>query len=580
MSKRLTRNRVSRRWGLVLACLLPGCASVRPNLGADKEIVVYPRFDRASQAILNPNTISSIATLDIVPYVEVTAGSYSPISSLTGNVTTVGAADMLKLSQASPSIDPNRPFIIKKLKPNKNYRVWARAYNSSNALISQDSTSYVDVAVGNNDAPAMAQLPVNLADIPFGASILVDINHDGRYDNLKSTLYLVAGGGQLAIAQTTRSYPQLSFGNLQGNTSYRLVAEAYKLGSMMASNSLDINITNDTSPATGTLSLTIPYVVSTLAGSGSVGMQDGIGTQTTFNNIRGVAVDTWGNVYLADRDNNCIRKVTAAGVVTTLAGNGSADYVDGAGTAARFKMPYGVAVDSQGNVFVGDYGNNRIRKITAAGLVTTFAGSGSVGYLDANGTSAMFNRPLGMTVDSFDNVYVGDYDGQRIRKITPNGDVTTIAGSGGTGYSEGQGTNAVFHGPVIAAPDRQGNLYVMDYSNYAVRKISTTGVVSTLAGGCGSGYADGTGTAAKFNLAWGVAVDLWGNLYIGDAQNQRVRKITATGVVTTIAGNSATGGTNGVGTAATFNQPCGVAVDERGNIYVGDGIGHRLRKLQ
>jgi len=209
-------------------------------------------------------------------------------------------------------------------------------------------------------------------------------------------------------------------------------------------------------------------------------------------------VDGSGNVYVGDEVNHKIRKITSAGVVTTLAGSGSSGSADGTGTLASFNNPYGVAVDLSGNVYVADKGNFLIRKITSGGVVTTLAGSGSSGSANGTGTAASFNYPFGVAVDGSGNVYVGDYENHLIRKITSAGEVTTLAGSGSSGSANGTGTAASFSSPYDVAVDGSGNVYVADYYNHLIRKITSDGVVTTLAGSGSSGSANGTGTAASF----------------------------------------------------------------------------------
>jgi hypothetical protein len=253
-------------------------------------------------------------------------------------------------------------------------------------------------------------------------------------------------------------------------------------------------------------------------------------TASGIMNVAGVAVDSSGNVYASDRNNVRICKVTPAGVVTTLAG-GSSGYEDGTGSAAKFSNPFGVAVDSSGNVYVADMNNNRIRKVTPAGVVTTLAGTGVAGYADGAGTLAQFNAPAFVAVDSSANVYVAEMNGHRIRKVTPDGVVSTVAGSGSPGVADGVGTAAQFWNPLGIALDSTGNLYVADSYTHRIRKVTTEGVVITLAGGTRGfpedGNIDGTGTAAKFNYPAGIVVDPSGNLYVTEGNNQ-LRKITPT----------------------------------------------------
>jgi sugar lactone lactonase YvrE len=337
----------------------------------------------------------------------------------------------------------------------------------------------------------------------------------------------------------------------------------------------------DNIPPTITIATTLEITpeVSTLAGSGSEGSADGTGTAASFKYPDGVAVDFIGNVYVADTWNHLIRKITSAGVVTTLAGSGSQGSADGTGTAASFSGPSGVAVDGSGNVYVADKDNHLIRKITPAAVVTTFAGSGSQGSADGTGTAATFYYPAGVAVDGSGNTYVGEEGNHLIRKITSAGVVTTLAGSGSSGSANGTGTEASFNHPMGVAVDGSGNVYVAERSNHLIRKITSAGVVTTFAGSGSEGSADGTGTAASFNEPQDVAVDGSGNMYVADHTNNRIRKITSAGVVTTLAGSGSEGSADGTGTAASFYYPAGVAVDGSGNVYVAGHGNHLIRKI-
>jgi len=324
--------------------------------------------------------------------------------------------------------------------------------------------------------------------------------------------------------------------------------------------------------------------VTTLAGlAGNWGSADGTGSAARFDEPGGVAVDSAGNVYVADAWNNTIRKVTPGGVVTTLAGlAGNWGSTDGTGSAARFDDPWGVAVDSVGNVYVADYNNCTIRKVTPAGVVTTLAGlAGNWGSADGTGSAARFDGPNDMAVDSAGNVYVADYNNSTIRKVTPAGMVTTLAGlAGNWGSADGTGSAARFNDPWGVAVDSAGNVYVADTDNDTIRKVTPAGGVTTLAGSVSYGSADGTGSAARFSYPRGVAVDGAGNLYVADRDNHTVRKVTPLGVVTTLAGlASSPGSADGTGTAARFDNPRGVAVDDAGNVYVADTDNHTIRKV-
>ena len=324
-------------------------------------------------------------------------------------------------------------------------------------------------------------------------------------------------------------------------------------------------------------------VATTLAGSGTAAFADGTGPAAQFRTPIGVACDGNGNVFVADTDNNRIRRIVAAtGAVTTLAGS-TVGFADGTGPAAQFNSPTGVACDGGGNVFVADADNNRIRRIVAAtGAVTTLAGSGASGFADGTGTNARFFTPIGVACDGIGNVFVADADNHCIRRIVAaTGAVTTLAGSGTAAFADGTGPAAQFNSPTGVACDGRGNVYVADFNNQRIRCIvAVTGVVTTLAGSA-FGFADGQGTAAQFRTPYGVACDASGNVFVADFGNHRIRRIVAaTGVVTTLAGSGTFGFADGTGPAAQFRSPRGVACDASGTVYVADTGNQRIRVLR
>ncbi|WP_400190935.1 IPT/TIG domain-containing protein [Hymenobacter sp. B81] len=338
-------------------------------------------------------------------------------------------------------------------------------------------------------------------------------------------------------------------------------------------------------------------VVTTVAGTGSVGFSGdgGPATSAQLNFPTGVAVDGSGNLFIVDRINNRIRRVSAAtGVVTTVAGTGSVGFSGDGGpaTSAQLNFPTGVAVDGSGNLFIVDRINNRIRRVSAAtGVITTVAGNGTSGFSGDGGpaTSAQFNAPFGMAVDGSGNLFITDAINHRIRKVSgATGIITTVAGNGSAGFS-GDGmaaTSARLNLPQGVAVDGSGNLFIADGGNRCIRKVSAaTGVITTVAGTGGTGGFSGDGgpaTSARLGSSYGVAVDGSGNLFIADRNNNRIRRVSAaTGIITTVAGTGTAGfgGDGGPATSAQFNDPRGVAVHSSGNLFITDTGNNRIRQL-
>jgi phospholipase C len=350
-----------------------------------------------------------------------------------------------------------------------------------------------------------------------------------------------------------------------------------------------LQIGTPTSRAQATYS---PYTFATFAGqAGATGSTDDVGTAARFNNPQSVAVDRANNVYVADTGNHTIRKITPAAVVTTIAGSaGNSGSADGTGRDARFSSPGAVAVDNRTNLYVADTGNHTIRMITPAGAVTTLAGSaGNSGSADGTGSDARFNAPAGIAVDGRTNVYVADTGNHTVRMIAPAGAVTTIAGSAGnSGSDDGTGGDARFNGPAGIAVDTATNVYVADTGNHTIRRITPAGVVSTIAGSAGtSGANDGLGVVlaggslipARFKSPAALAVDGGRYLYVADTGNHTIRRISPTGVVDTLAGSAGNpGATDGTGPNARFNNPGGIALDTTGNLCVADTVNSTIRK--
>ena len=308
--------------------------------------------------------------------------------------------------------------------------------------------------------------------------------------------------------------------------------------------------------------------VTTFAGSGTGGLVNGTGISAQFNNPTGIAIDDIGNIYIADTNNNSIRKIIPSGSVSTL--------------LSGYNLPGGVAIDASGSIYISVSGSNRILKVSQIGNPTVtlyFAGSGVAGFSEGNSTQALLNNPLGICLDPLGSLFIADSNNHRIRKTNSGslwcGTLTGFA----QGFADGATTTAQFNTPGSVAVDASGNVYVADRLNHRIRLISPSGIVTTLAGSGISGFMDGNGTAAKFNNPSGIAVDASGNVYVADKGNNRIRKITPNGLVTTIAGSGVAGYSDGFGINSKFNSPTSIIIDGSDNLYVTDSNNNRIRKI-
>ena len=321
--------------------------------------------------------------------------------------------------------------------------------------------------------------------------------------------------------------------------------------------------------------------VSTIAGTGAAGASNGIGTSASFSYPSSVVTQGSTTLFVGDFGNNLIRNINlSSSTVATYAGNGTAGFLNGSIASAEFTGPANIAFDASGNLFVSDEENNVIREITIGGNVVTFAGTGTAGYQDGPGATAELNHPEGIVIDANNNLYVADLGNNLIRKVNLNsGNVSTYAGSGAAGFSNGALTSASFNEPYGMAIDPSGNIYVTDIINNSIRKITvSSGMVSTYAGTGSKGATNGLAANATFYYPLGCTFDSDGNMYVSDTYNNLIRKITSTGTVTTFAGTGQSGLTNGPASSAQFNFPIGIVVSGDG-IYVADTHNNVIRKI-
>jgi sugar lactone lactonase YvrE len=332
-------------------------------------------------------------------------------------------------------------------------------------------------------------------------------------------------------------------------------------------------------------------IITTVAGNGEYFYygDGGQATNAEFEYPEGVAFDASGNLFIADTYNNRIRKVGTNGIITTVAGNGTAAYSGDGGlaTSASLYYPSGMAVDASGNLFIADTDNQRVRKVDTNGFITTVAGDNAYEFSGDGGqaTNASLWQPFAVAVDASGNLLIADTRNNRIRKVGANGIITTVAGGGNPGFfgDGGPAANADLHYPEGVALDASGNLFISDYYNQRIRKVATNGIITTVAGDGTNTYSGdgGPATSAGLNGPLGVAVDASGNLFIADTSNQRIRKVGANGIITTEAGNGtdAYSGNGGAPTNASLATPQGVAVDPSGNLFIADTGNYRIRKV-
>jgi sugar lactone lactonase YvrE len=359
---------------------------------------------------------------------------------------------------------------------------------------------------------------------------------------------------------------------------YRGLAVALMTGLVLAALLCPhLRIAADESPKPGT--------IITIAGSGAQGGSGdgGPATRASLNTPVGLAADRMGNLFFADAFNSRVRKVSLDGTISTIAGTGRMTGPlgdDGPAAAARLNFVFGLAIDAEDNLYIGDYGNSRIRKVSPSGTITTAAGNGKFSYSGDGGpaTQASFNGPATIAADASGNLYFTDFYNRAVRRVSPNGIINTVAGRGKPADGLGDGgpaTQALLKSPAGVAVDAAGNVFISDFTTHRVRRVSPTGIITTIAGG-GSptdGLGDGAlATKASLKLPRGLAVDAGGNLFIADNGHFRVRKVGPDGVITTVAGTGQPGfsGDGGPATEARLDSPINLAIDRAGNLFIGD----------
>ncbi len=332
-------------------------------------------------------------------------------------------------------------------------------------------------------------------------------------------------------------------------------------------------------------------IITTVGGNGTAGFagDNNPATSCELQNPFAVGYDSLGNLFIADNANNRIRKINNAGIIMTIAGNGTGGYNGDniAAITAELYTPVDLIFDKTGNLYIADCLNNRIRKINSSGIITTIAGTGTAGYNGDNipANTAQLNYPMGIGIDSVGNLFIAERINCRIRKVNTSGIITTIAGTGISGFSgdNGPATSAQINAPSHICFDKFGNLFFADVSNNRIRMINSSGIISTI---CGTGIAsyagdNGLATLASLNAPSGITIDYNGNIFISDQFNNRIRKVNTSGIITTIVGTGTMGynGDNIPALSAELYYPEGITLDDTGNLYISDNYNHRIRKV-
>ena len=421
-------------------------------------------------------------------------------------------------------------------------------------------------------------------DGDFATSAMLS-NPAGVWANMAGNIFIADTGNNRLREVSANGIITTVVGNLLGDGGFSIAASLSSPGAVTKDASGNLFIADTANNRIRKVATT--GIITTVAGNGNAGYSGdgGLAASAMLNAPSGLALDASGNLFIADANNNCIREVTTKGIITTIAGGGLAGYSgdgDPAG-AAWLSFPTGLAMDTQGNLFIADFGNQRIRKIDTNGIITTVAGYGVAGYFGDGGlaTSSVLNGPLNVAVDAADNLFIVDYNNARIRMVATNGIVTTVAGNGssGTAVDGVPATDTPLASPSAVAIDLAGELFISDSGNNRIRKVSANGIIITVAGNGNSGFSGDGGQATNAMLSYpsGITVDASGNLLIADENNNRVRQVTTNGLISTIVGNS--DGDGALAVKATLSVPASVAVDGAGELFIADQGNQRIRKV-
>ena len=391
----------------------------------------------------------------------------------------------------------------------------------------------------------------------------------------QGSLLTLSGRGFSPILADNKIYlgSQQVIPSAGSTTSLTLTVPGLNLGQQPVTVTIG-NQTSVSQPLTLNLSVT---GVSTLAGDGTSGYVDGPVASARFESPSSVALDSGGNLYVAA--NSVIRKITPEGMVSTLAGDGNFGYVDGPAASAEFQIPRGLLALASGDLLLVDGGANVVRKVAPDGTVSTLAGSAKTGLVNGPAATARFNGIYDLALDTSGNLLITDFNNAVIRQMSPAGMVSTYAGTGSHGKTDGSLTTASFNHPAGLAFDSQGNLFVVDQGNHNIRKITPAGEVTTFAGSAtgSSGYLDGAGTAALFNAPEGICIDKTDTLLVADVLNNRIRKITPDGQVSTLAGEGTSGFVDGPPLLSKFTFPYDLTISDNGILYIADYINNSIR---